>query len=338
MTAIPLLAMAATFSPGFFAAEVDRAAPEVGKPVQIEYSDLPMEPFKEAIVSWNVEPAANASLRIEMRAKSVDSTTKWYRMADWAMDRSLSPRESLKGQKDGTGTVMTDTLAVNEPATAFDIRFVLTKLKEGPDPVLKFFSVSTSIGKATPGTGAPSGVVKTIDVPRRCQGNYPRGGSLCSPTSLSMVLWHYANVLSRPELNKDVPEVEANVWDAVYDGAGNWPFNTAYAGSFPGMRAYVARMKDLSDLERWIDAEYPVICSVSFDMLRGRPLSPEESGHLVVLVGFDEKGDPVFNDPAYKEPRKSYPRADFEKAWAYSNHTVYLVHPSDAKTPPVFTG
>ncbi|RYG41816.1 hypothetical protein EON79_20095 [bacterium] len=231
--------------------------------------------------------------------------------------------------------MLTDTLSLKKPADGFDVRFTLTKLKEGPDPVLRFFSVSTSIGKATPGTGLPSGVLKTIDVPRRCQGNYPRGGVLCSPTSLSMVLSHYAEVLGRPEMNKDVPEVEAGVWDAVYNGAGNWPFNAAYAGSFPGMRAYVARMKTMGDLESWIGAGFPVVCSVSFDMLRGRPLSSGESGHLVVLVGFDEKGNPVFNDPAFKEPRKAYPRADFERAWAYSNHTVYLVHPADAETPPV---
>ena len=61
---------------------------------------------------------------------------------------------------------------------------------------------------------------KTIDVPQRADNNYPHGGVLCSPTSLSMVLAYYANRLSRPEMNKDVPEVESHVRDPVYKGTG----------------------------------------------------------------------------------------------------------------------
>lgn len=330
MTAIPLLALAASFTTGFFAIEVDRSASTVGFPEIIGYNDLPAAPFDEAIVSWNVEPAANASLRVEIRAHSPSKTTKWYRMADWTL---AAERQSLKGQKDADGNVLTDTLSLKQPATSVDLRFTLMKLKEGPDPRLRFASVATSLGEAIPGKGLPTGLATTLDVPRKCQGDYPNGGVLCSPTSLSMVLNYYGDLLGRDDLEKDVPEVQANVWDKVYDGAGNWAFNAAYAGSIPEMKAYVARLDDVSDIERWIAADRPVICSVSFDLLRGRPLSPTESGHLVVLVGFNEKGDPVFNDPAFKEPRKSYPRADFEKAWAYSNHTVYLVHPRDAGVP-----
>ncbi|CAN5537206.1 peptidase C39 family protein [soil metagenome] len=335
MTAVSLLAFAATFSTGFVSVTPDAKATEVGKPVEVTYGDLAPGPFQEAIVSWNVEPADTASLRVEIRAKRTEGATKWYRIADWSLDPATSPRESLKGQKDENGNVSTDTLELKNPADALDLRFTLTKVKDGPDPILRFVSVATSLGEAKPGTGLPTGVVRTIEVPRKCQGDYPRGGVLCSPTSLSMVLNHYGNVLHRSDLAKDVPEVQSNVWDSVYDGAGNWAFNAAYAGSFPGMRGYVARLDSVGDIERWIAAGLPVICSVSFDLLRGKPLSLEESGHLVVLVGFDKEGNPIFNDPAFKEPRKTYPRADFEKAWAYSNHTVYLVHPIEANVPPL---
>lgn len=173
---------------------------------------------------------------------------------------------------------------------------------------------------------------KTIDVPMRAQGDYPNGGVLCSATSTSMMLWHYSRVLRRPELDRDVPEVEASVWDTVYKGAGNWPFNVAYSGSFAGMRAYVTRFSAISDLEKWIAVGLPVVCSVSFDMLRGAPTGG--SGHLVVLVGFTETGDPVINDPARRgDVRHVYKRADFERAWLYSKRAVYIVHPEDAKPP-----
>jgi hypothetical protein len=172
-----------------------------------------------------------------------------------------------------------------------------------------------------------------IEVPQRAQGNYERGGILCSPTCVSMVLWHYSNLLARPDLNQDVPEVEKRVWDPVYDGAGNWPFNAAYAGSFPGLRSYITRLSDIRDAEKWIEAGYPLICSAPLDMLRGKEREGN-SGHLVVLVGFTESGDPIFNDPAKKdEVRRTYKRADFEKAWLTSRRTVYIVLPEDAKPP-----
>lgn len=31
-------------------------------------------------------------------------------------------------------------------------------------------------------------------------------------------------------------------WDYEYEGSGNWPFNTAYAGSFSGIDARVTRL------------------------------------------------------------------------------------------------
>ncbi len=293
-------------------------------------------PFDEAIVSWNVEHPEGAVLKVEARAIQDGVPTKWYTMADWSYDTSLHPRESINGQKDDHGTVDTDTLRLKQPAQQIELNVTMQNDGTGEAPSLKYLSVCFS-DTQDPKADEPKASDawgKTLDVPERAQNNYPNGGVLCSATSVSMMLWHYANVLNRPELNQDVPVVESMVWDSVFKGAGNWPFNTAYAGSFPGMRAYVARFAAISDLEKWIAAGLPVVCSVSFDLLRGKPLSPEESGHLIVLVGFTKDGDPVVNDPAFKDSvRKSYPRADFEKAWLYSHRTVYLIYPADANVP-----
>jgi hypothetical protein len=292
--------------------------------------------FNEAIVSWNIEHPQVAAIKVEARALGPDHTTKWYTLGDWAADTKLHPRESVNHQADGDGTVDTDTLRLKKPGQALEISVTLQTLAEGATPRLKFLSVSfadTKIKSADQPIES-SAWGKTIDVPERAQNNYPNGGVLCSATSVSMMLWHYSKQLNRPELDHDVPDVQAGVWDSVYKGAGNWPFNTAYAGSFEGLRAYVARLNAISDLEKWIDAGLPVVTSVSFDMLRGKPLSPTESGHLVVLVGFTSTGDPVINDPAFAgHVRKVYPRADFEKAWLYSHRTVYLIYPETAKLP-----
>src|SRR5262249_13050241 len=122
---------------------------------------------------------------------------------------------------------------------------------------------------------------KTISTPERSQHGYPGEKGWCSPTSLSMVLARWAGELRRPEMELTVPQVAAQVYDKGFGGTGNWPFNTAFAGSFPGIRAYVTRFDDISEVEDWIAAGIPVILSARWDwLLPGRPV--DKDGHLIV--------------------------------------------------------
>jgi len=330
------IALAASIA-RFASIEPNAVFPEMGSPSVKSFGpfDAGMD-FNEAIVSWNVDNPATAALKVEARAVQGTHVTKWYTMGDWASDTKLHPRASVNDQRDADGTVDTDTLHLQSPGQKLEIQVTMNTLAAGPKPVLKFLGVSfgnTAEQTADMPVSCPAWG-RTIDVPERAQNNYPNGGVLCSATSVSMLLDYYSHNLNRPEMDRDVPDVEAGVWDSVYKGAGNWPFNTAFAGSFTGMRAYVARLTAISDLEKWIEAGFPVACSVSFDMLRGKPLSPDEQGHLVVLVGFTPDGDPIFNDPAFADQvRKPYKRADFEKAWLYSHRTVYFVYPVGVPIP-----
>jgi hypothetical protein len=179
---------------------------------------------------------------------------------------------------------------------------------------------------------------KIIPTPERSQHSYPAEEGWCSPTSLSMVLARWSDVLQRPELNMDVPAVVDGIFDSAYHGTGNWPFNTAFAGSFEGMRAYVSRFSDISELEDWVAAGIPVIISAPWHLLSpGRKDTGD--GHLTVCIGFTESGDVVINDPATnllkgQRVRHIYTRQNVIKAWHESGNTVYLVYPATAKTPP----
>jgi len=313
------------------------AFPEKGGEVVRTYNAIdPKLQFDQVIASWNVHSAASASMTVEVRAHGKGFDSQWFTMGRWSLDGKSGLRASLNGQKDDVGNVSTDTLMLTRDASSVDLRVTLHTVTDGPVGLLTFLSLNFS------GTPAPyasqtthSAWGKSLSVPERAQGNYPGGADKwCSPTSLSMVLWHWANELNRPELNHDVPEVQQGVYDPVYDGAGNWPFNTAYAGSFDGLRAYVTRMNGFDDLENWIDRGIPVICSVALSLTAGNPLSKTEQGHLMVLVGFTSEGDPIFNDPAHRDQvRKVYKRADFGRGWDYSRRTVYLVYPASASVP-----
>jgi len=308
--------------------------------------------WNELIASWNASTPAGTGLKIDVRAVYPDHATRFYTLGIWSSDPGLTafdktaaptlhPRESVNGQKDVDGDVQTDTLVLNRPGAKVEVRITLDAT-ESATPDLHFLGLSfldshsPQVPEPAPKRRRAWGTV--LDVPERAQGSYPHGGVICSPTCTSMTLSYWAHACRRPELDNDVPEVVQGVYDRTWAGTGNWPFNTAYAGSFPGMRAYVTRFTSISELEDWIEAGIPVVCSVSYDLLRGRPLSPSEAGHLVICVGFTKDGDVILNDPALNPKRglrvrTPYPRAHFESGWAHSHNTVYLIYPENHKIP-----
>jgi hypothetical protein len=153
-----------------------------------------------------------------------------------------------------------------------------------------------------------------------------------------MALAFWAKKLDRPELDIPVPDAARAIYDHVYKGTGNWPFNMAFAGAFPGMRAYVTRFSDIRELEDWIEAGIPPIVSLSYDLLKGIKRD-RDPGHLMVCVGFTQDGDMILNDPAHRPEkgqtaRSVFPRSNFLRAWKRSDYTVYLVYPEDTKLPP----
>ena len=172
---------------------------------------------------------------------------------------------------------------------------------------------------------------RSLDVPRQSQMAFENGGEWCSPTAVTMMLSYWAEKLSRPELRHDVPEAAQAVNDPNWPGTGNWSFNMAFAGSHDGIRAYVARMSDVSELEDWIAAGVPVAVSVRYGILKGA--ENPGNGHLVVCVGFDQEGNIIVNDPGRTQVRQTYSRENLVKAWARSENTVYLIYPEDWKVP-----
>lgn len=291
--------------------------------------------WNELIVSWNAEDRTGTGLVVEVRARGEAVATKFYTLARWSADRHV-PRESVKGQKDGEGDVDTDTLVLRKPARTVDLRITLRAEAPRALPAVELLTLCFADRKAVPLALEPFREAwgRVIEAPRRSQMSYPGGNVLCSPTAVSMILAHWAEALGRPDLDRDVPEVQAGVFDPNWPGTGNWPFNTAFAGSQPGLRAYVARLTDVAELERWTAAGFPVATSVSYDLLRGKGKKGSNDGHLVVLVGFTEDGDPVFNDPGRStEVRQIYKREHFEAAWATSGRTVYLIYPK-YRIPP----
>ena len=304
---------------------------EAGEIVVTSPEFVPLINWDELVVSWDAETPPDGYLKVEARGLAPGLATKYFTMSLWSADPKRHPRTSVSKQKDKDGNVITDTLFLTKPCDRVQVRLTLGGSEK---PKLKFLGLCLLDSRAKPDTLPPNQVAwgRTISVPERSQMAYPNGKVLCSPTTVSMIMAYWSKELSRPELDHDVPEIVKAVYDSGWKGTGNWPFNTAYAGSYPGMRGYVTRMTDVSELEDWIAAGLPVGLSICYDRLRGKGQGP--NGHLVVLVGFTKDGDPIINDPGTsKNVRKVFPRKNLIYAWEHSHNAAYMIYPENAEIP-----
>ncbi|MFM9873626.1 MAG: C39 family peptidase [Fimbriimonadaceae bacterium] len=287
--------------------------------------------ISELIPSWTGKAQNGSSLTFFVRPETEGAGE--FSLGTWSEGVATpGSRSSVNDQEDDFSKVITDTLILKKPVDRITVRIEATPAPDGTMPELK--DLSFVLTSADP-KGTPNGMAlwnTLLDVPQRAQSNYEGGGVLCSPTSVSMILAYWSKKLNKPELDNDVPIVQACVYDPGWNGTGNWPFNVAFAGSQPGMTGYVTRFRSIQDIEAFVGFGVPIATSVSYGLLKGVG-KQDNDGHLVVVVGFDKDGDPIFNDPGRNIVRLTYKRADFEKAWGNSNNTVYVIHPRGWKIP-----
>jgi hypothetical protein len=301
-------------------------------------------PLRELIVSWNAATPSGSWLEVFARAQTAPqegSWTPWYCLGAWSAE-DQAHRHSVRGQEDATTLVDTDVLKLRRASgAAYQVRIRLHGAggaggAEGPAVRAVFATASVPAG-APPTTSAPVlQEPRLLDLPQCSQMVYPDGGNVwCSPTSVSMVLAYWT-----PDSGPCEPRVRAAVnavYDRVYQGHGNWPFNTAYA-ALHGLEASVRRMGSLAEAEHWIEAGVPLVLSYGWRQgeLTGAPIA-SSSGHLVVLAGFDRSGDPIVHDPAAPRDsavRRTYRRSEIERLWlSRSAGTAYAIHPPGWPVP-----
>jgi hypothetical protein len=298
--------------------------------------------YTEAIASWNADTPTGTWIETQIRARIADRWTKWFNLGIWAADDSTIRRHSVRLQGDTDGFVAVDTLVLNgkkaPPANAYQLKLRLFS-ENGAIPSVRNASLAYSTTAQAPAAlvpGNPALWNRLLAVPECSQEVYPDGGEVwCSPTSTSMVLGRWGDIRKCEEREQEVVD---GVFDWIYDGHGNWPFNTAYAAT-TGLEGYVARFTSMAQVEEWIAAGVPVVISYAWKKseLDGASIS-SSNGHLAVIVGFDAAGNPIVNDPA--EPlgndnvQRTYDRTQLESLWLeHSGGTVYLMYPPGHAVP-----
>lgn len=323
----------------------------------------------DLVPSWQARTPGDSWIEIRLSVHVADHWSAWYRMGDWSFDSNTMPRTSVNGQKDADGKVYTDTYVpgTNGTPTAYRLRVVLHAAATDRPQVFAMAATTSSL-TGPPGSTSATTMEGTVElaVPPFSQqvhsGEFPSygggGAAWCSPTSTAMLLAYWNAGPSQQDLaglgpdpafdanGRHDPEVvwaALHTWDVAYDGAGNWPFNTAYASSY-GLDGTVRQYESLQDIESWIRHEVPVAASIAWDNtdartdndLDGAPI-PRSGGHLLVVSGFTGTGSVIVADPAAPSNdtvRRVYDRAQFERNWlAGSTGATYVVQPILGGTP-----
>ena len=320
----------------------------------------------ELISSWNADTPNGTWIEVNVRGHAEDGTlTDWFVLGRWCSNDVAQggaiQRQFLDGQGTDYATVWTDTLHLygDHTFTDFQLRVQLLRLHgTSSTPTVRFLGAVSSALPDDPKVPVSTFTLRReviLDVPTFSQethvGQYPQwdngGEAWCSPTSSAMALAWWKRGPSAADLSwvdpsysdPQVDHAARNTYDYVYEGCGNWPFNTAYTSRF-GLEGFVTRLRSLAEAEPFIAAGVPLITSVSFKSSELDGAGYSTNGHLMVLVGFTADGDPVMNDPAShlipddREVRITYKREQFENAWVpHSGGTVYVNHPASVRLP-----
>jgi Peptidase_C39 like family len=316
--------------------------------------------FSQAVPSWTAATPAGTWIQVELRARTQDGReTKWFVLGRWAYGDADFHRTSVPGQGDKDGFVAIDTFVPKRAVLAYQLRLTLYR-ETGSTATPTVTRLSTVVANdATAYVPSATTMTSTVvlDVPEYSQeihaGHYPEfdggGEAWCSPTSTSMIVayWDrgptpadYAYVTSADPNHPDpwVDHAARYTYDYNYQGAGNWPFNIAYAANF-GLTGAVTQLHSLAEAEQFIKAGIPLVASLSFGSgkLDGF-LFKGTNGHLLTIAGFTAEGNVVSNDPAAlsdAEVRRVYDRTQFEEAWMESTGgLVYLMYPPGTALPP----
>ena len=324
------------------AAAASRPAPRDGVAIVSPRRDFPLSgtwtsptittdfDFTELLPSWNAIVPDRTGVRFEVRVRDAKTAdwSPWLYVGYWGR----ITRERTKTTFDG-GAVDIDTLTLTRPADAFEVRATLMNYDLSDprrSPTLRRVSavysrpIETNItdvkttganptGAATrPTTTRSTTAPVALAVPFRAQGVEDPAirGSICSPTSTTMILAWAGDALP-------TADNAAAIWDDDYALFGNWNRAVQFAGSL-GYDAWLQRFETMDDVRKVLATGQPIVASIRFR--RGEfPSNLQKStlGHLIVIRGYDGRGNLLVNDPASRAKGEGvvYDADELAHAW-----------------------
>lgn len=286
-------------------------------------------PIREMIPSWNIYCPEGCGYIVEMRAaKDNESWSPWLYFGKWGTVQ----RQKKGATKNSLGSVKIDYFVSDRGVWAVQLRLQFYSSKKEMTPQLSLLCLAFSDQRGDlnkplrtiPSASTPSSLWnKQLNVPYRSQGaeDSSIAGDICSPTSISMVMEYWGVI--RP-----TAEIARLIYDPDFKLYGIWWRGVQGAAQY-GLTGWVQYFRNWESVKEWIGINQPVIACISFDSgkLDGS-MTPQSEGHVIVIIGFDEKGNPICNDPAGKDENEGvvvYDAEQFASAWFDKGGVGYII-------------
>ncbi|MCU7494923.1 MAG: T9SS type A sorting domain-containing protein [Ignavibacteria bacterium] len=279
------------------------------------YPDSSEYPFNDGLPSWNGKvPNDNSSFKVLMRF-FYGGWTQWVTVGYWKANIFPSYGEV----EFANGSVEVDEVKLNSYCKKWQFQVQMRRTSTSQPSAslhkLSFFlsdQLTTSkVNIAAIVKDKPPAIF--IDTQHFYQFALDPdiGGSICSPTSTSMVLRSY-------NIKVDPLQFARDNYDPYWEMFGVWPRTVQNAAGY-GLDGAVTRYRTWSQAEKVLEAGGRVVMSV------GKPLY---SGHLIMLAGFDESGNPIVHDPARSDGYAyKFDKTDLSRSWFEKGGVGYTFYP-----------
>jgi hypothetical protein len=281
-------------------------------------------PFNHGLPSWNGSAPDNSSaFKIQMRFPSGTGWSPWLTVGFW----NANIWSSYGATSYSGGYIDYDYVKLSSYAGAWQFKVIMTRASAGlPSPTLhklSFFVSDTATTTAQNFTQILADKPAQILIPTTFVYQYgvdpDIGGSICSPTSVSMILLSYnipVNPLTFAQTTRDPYFRIFGIWPRVVQNAAGY-----------GLDGAVTRYRT------WSQARDVLARGGRIAMSVGAPLY---SGHLMMLAGFTANGDPVVHDPARSNGYSYvFNKSDLSHSWFDKGGVAYTFYPAETATSVV---
>ncbi|HNT67113.1 MAG TPA: C39 family peptidase [bacterium] len=273
-------------------------------------------PFDQGLPSWNGTASGVVNgFVVQMRFGIGDGWSPWLTAGYWK-DHIWSSYGLTRYEG---GEIDYDYVLLNSPQTRFQFRIYITRnTAAAVSPAVSKLSFFASDSRTTAAVDIDALVAdkpEAIFIPTTFYHQYSLdpeiGSSICSPTSVSMILRSYDIAVEPVQFARDT-------YDPYWKIFGMWPRVVQNAHEY-GLDGAVTRYRSWSQARAVLAAGGRIAMSV------GLPLY---SGHLIMLAGFTEDGRPIVHDPA-KSNGYAYifNKASLSRSWFEKGGIAYTFYP-----------
>jgi hypothetical protein len=279
-------------------------------------------PFNRGLPSWNGKvPGDKGSLKVMMRYfnSGQNSWSPWLTVGFWKANLwSAYGSTSYSG-----GKIDIDNAVLNFYCSKWQFKVVLKRISSNEvSPSVHKLSFFVSDQKVTDNVNIssivndkPAKILIPTDFFWQYSLDSEIGGDICSPTSVSMVLRSY-------NIEVDPLQFAKDTYCPYWGIFGIWPRVVQNASEY-GVDGAVTRYRTWSEARETLAKGGRVVMSV------GAPLYP--NGHLMMLAGFDDNGNPIVHDPAKSNGYNyKFNKTSLSESWFEKGGIAYTFFPEDS--------